>query len=443
MPAGWQEFSYNLPRRKAQSGVNYNTVTERMQENRVVVTGLGVVSAVGNDVTAFWNALKNAKGGIGKITSFDPSQFDSQIAGEVKGFDPSFYGLTSKDLKRMDKFVHYAIACSHQAITDAGLDLEKEDRTRIGVLIGSGIGSLHTVEVEHTTYIERGPSKFSPFMIPMLIVNEASGHVAILYGLKGPNSCVATACASGSHAIGDAFKILERGDADVMVAGGTESCITPLGVGGFCALKGLSLRNDEPQKASRPFDNQRDGFVIAEGCGVVILETLEHAKKRKAKIYGEITGYGMSCDAYHITAPDPSGDGAARAMTMAMKDAKINPQDITYINAHGTSTKLNDKIETLAIKLALGLYAKKVAVSSTKSMTGHLLGAAGGVEFVACCLAIEDKVVPPTINYEYPDPDCDLDYVPNVARESQVDVCMSNSLGFGGHNATLIVQKFK
>ncbi len=414
-----------------------------MQENRVVVTGLGVISAVGNDIPTFWNALKNSQSGIDKITSFDASQFDSRIAGEVKGFDPAFYGLSSKDLKRMDKFVQYAIACSRQAIKDAGLDLEKEDRTRIGVLIGSGIGSLHTVEVEHMTYITRGPSKFSPFMIPMLIVNEASGHVAILYGLKGPNSCVATACASGSHAIGDAFRILERGDADVMVTGGTESCITVLGVGGFCALKGLSLRNDEPKKASRPFDNQRDGFVIAEGCGLVILETLEHAKKRKARIYGEITGYGMSCDAYHITAPDPSGEGAAMAMTMAMKDAKLNPQDITYINAHGTSTKLNDKIETLAIKLALGPHAKKVAVSSTKSMTGHQLGAAGGVEFVVCCLALEDKVIPPTINYEYPDPDCDLDYVPNVCRESKVEVCMSNSLGFGGHNATLIVQKFK
>lgn len=414
-----------------------------MQENRVVVTGLGVISPVGNNIPTFWSALKSGKNGIDKITSFDAFQFDSQIAGEVKGFDPALYGLSTKDLKRMDKFVQYAVACSRQAIRDAGLDLEKEDRTRIGVLIGSGIGSLHTVEVEYTTYIERGPSKFSPFMIPMLIVNEASGHVAIIYGLKGPNSCVATACASGSHAIGDAFKILERGDADVMVSGGTESCITPLGVGGFCALKGLSLRNDEPQRASRPFDNQRDGFVIAEGCGMVILETLEHARKRKARIYAEITGYGMSCDAYHITAPDPSGDGAARAMAMAMKDSKINPQDVTYINAHGTSTKLNDKIETLAIKLAFGPHAKKVAVSSTKSMTGHLLGAAGGVEFVVCCLALEDKVIPPTINYEYPDPDCDLDYVPNVARESQVDVCLSNSLGFGGHNATLIVQKFK
>jgi 3-oxoacyl-[acyl-carrier-protein] synthase II len=412
-------------------------------EHRVVVTGLGVVTPVGNDVSTFWSALKEGKGGVGKITTFDASAFDSQIAAEVKGFDPFSYGLSTKDMKRSDKFVHYAIASSYQAIRDAGLDLAKSDRDRIGVLIGSGIGSLHTCEVEYQHFIDRGPARFSPFMIPMLIVNEASGHVAIIHGLKGPNSCVATACASGSHAIGDAFKILERGDADVMITGGTESCITALGVGGFCALKGLSLRNNEPQKASRPFDNERDGFVIAEGCGLVVLETLEHARKRNARIYAEITGYGMSCDAYHITAPDPTGDGAGRAMTQAMKDAEIRPEQVDYINAHGTSTKLNDKIETLAIKLAMGAYAKKVAVSSTKSMTGHLLGAAGGVEFVVCCLAIRDKVVPPTINYEHPDPDCDLDYVPNTARECEVDVCVSNSLGFGGHNATLVVRKYK
>jgi 3-oxoacyl-[acyl-carrier-protein] synthase II len=412
-------------------------------EQRVVVTGLGVVTPVGNDVPTFWAALKEGKGGAGKITTFDASAFDSQIAAEVKGFDPFSYGLSTKDLKRSDKFVHYAIASSFQAIRDSGLDLAKADRNRIGVLIGSGIGSLHTCEVEYQHFIDRGPARFSPFMIPMLIVNEASGHVAIIHGLKGPNSCVATACASGSHAIGDAFKILERGDADVMITGGTESCITALGVGGFCALKGLSLRNNEPQKASRPFDNERDGFVIAEGCGLVVLETLEHARKRNARIYAEITGYGMSCDAYHITAPDPTGDGASRAMIQAMKDAQIRPEQISYINAHGTSTKLNDKIETLAIKLALGAYAKKVAVSSTKSMTGHLLGAAGGVEFVVCCLAIRDKVIPPTTNYEHPDPDCDLDYVPNNARECAVDICVSNSLGFGGHNATLVVRKFK
>jgi 3-oxoacyl-[acyl-carrier-protein] synthase II len=277
----------------------------------------------------------------------------------------------------------------------------------------------------------------------MLIVNEAAGQVAITFGLKGPNSCVATACASGSHAIGDAFRILKHGYADVMICGGTESCITYLGVGGFCALKALSARNDEPEKASRPFDRERDGIVIAEGAGVVVLETLEHARKRNAKIYAEMAGYGMSCDAYHITAPDPEGDGAARAMTEALKDAETKPEDVDYINAHGTSTKLNDKIETQAIKRALGASAKKVMVSSTKSMTGHLLGAAGGVEFLACCLAIKDSVVPPTINYEYPDPDCDLDYVPNTARKTKVNVCMSNSLGFGGHNATLVVKKFK
>jgi 3-oxoacyl-[acyl-carrier-protein] synthase II len=311
------------------------------------------------------------------------------------------------------------------------------------VLIGSGIGSLHTIEEESKVYIEKGPSRLSPFLIPMLIVNEASGQVAITYGFKGPNSCVATACASGSHAIGDAFKIIERGDADIMLCGGTESCITPLGLGGFCALKALSVRNNEPEKASRPFDRERDGFVMAEGCGLVLLENLEHAKQRNAQIYAEIVGYGMSCDAYHITAPDPEGDGAARAMKEALRDAGLRPEDVNYINAHGTSTKLNDKIETLAIKKAFGSHSKKVMVSSTKSMTGHLLGAAGGLEFVVCCLAIKDSVIPPTINYEYPDPDCDLDYVPNTARKAKLGICMSNSLGFGGHNASLIVRKFK
>ncbi|MDD5155401.1 MAG: beta-ketoacyl-ACP synthase II [Candidatus Omnitrophica bacterium] len=413
-----------------------------MEEKRIVVTGLGVISAVGNDVPSCWQALLSSKSGIGPITSFDPSAFDSRIAGEVKGFNPAVYGLSSKDTKRIDKFGQYAVAASKQAITDSGLDLEKEDRDRIGVIIGSGIGSLYTMEKECKTYFEKGPSRTSPFMIPMLIVNEAAGQVAITFRLKGPNSCVATACASGSHALGDAFKILQRGDADIMISGGTESCITPMGVGGFCALKALSTRNNEPEKASRPFDLKRDGFVIAEGCGIVVLETLEHARKRKARIYAEFVGYGMSCDAYHITAPDPEGHGPARAMSEAMRDAGLNPEEVDYINAHGTSTKLNDKIETLAIKKALGEHAKKVMISSTKSMTGHLLGAAGGVEFVVCSLAIRDGVVPPTINYEYPDPDCDLDYVPNTARKAQVEVCLSNSLGFGGHNATLAVKKF-
>lgn len=413
-----------------------------MEEKRVVVTGLGTVTPVGNDVVSFWQSLKEGRSGVGAITTFDASAFDSRIAAEVKGFDASSYGLNSKDLRRMDKFVQYAVAASKQAITDSGLDLEKVDRLRMGVLIGSGIGSLHTIEKEFQVYMKRGPSKLSPFLIPMLIVNEASGQVAIIFGLKGPNSCVATACASGSHAIGDAFKILQRGDAEVMLCGGTESAITYLGLGGFCALKGLSLRNNEPQKASRPFDRERDGFVMAEGCGVCVLETLDHAKKRNARIYAEITGYGMSCDAYHMTAPDPTGDGPARAMTEALKDAKLKPEQVDYINAHGTSTKLNDKIETLAIKKAMGAHAKKVMVSSTKSMTGHLLGAAGGVEFAACCLSIRDSIVPPTINYDFPDPDCDLDYVPNQARSHKVDTCISNSLGFGGHNATLVVRKF-
>ena len=414
-----------------------------MQENRVVITGLGVITPVGNDVPVFWKSLKEGKSGVGMITSFDATKFDSRIAGEVKGFDPKLHGMTFKDAKRMDKFAQYAVAAAKQAIESSGLDLSKEDRERIGVMVGSGIGSLYTIEEEHKNLLNKGPSKMSPFLIPMLIVNEAAGQVAIIFGLKGPNSCVATACASGSHAIGEAFRILERGDADVMVTGGTESCVVATGVGGFCALKGLSTRNNDPQRASRPFDRERDGFVIAEGCGLVVLETLQHAKNRKAEILAEIVGYGMSCDAYHITAPDPEGDGAMRAMKIALKDAGMNPENLDYINAHGTSTKLNDKIETLAIKKAMGAYAKKVMISSTKSMTGHLLGAAGGVEFVVCCLAIKDGIVPPTINYDYPDPDCDLDYVPNTARKTKVNVCMSNSLGFGGHNATLIVKRFE
>jgi 3-oxoacyl-[acyl-carrier-protein] synthase II len=410
---------------------------------RIVITGLGIISPVGNDISTFWKALKEGKSGVGKLTSFECSAYDSRIAGEVKGFDPAAYGLTSKDTRHMEKFVQYAVGASKQAVADSGLDLEKEDRNRIGVMIGSGIGSLHIIEEQHKILLEKGPSRLTPFLIPMLIVNEASGHVGIIFGFKGPNSCVATACASGSHAIGDAARIIEHGDADVMVCGGTESAITPLGVGAFCALKALSTRNNEPERASRPFDLERDGFVMAEGCGVVVIETLEHAKKRNARIYAELVGYGASCDAYHITAPDPEGDGAARAMLAALNDAKVPPREVSYINAHGTSTKLNDKVESIAIKRAFGSYAKKVMISSTKSMTGHLLGAAGGLEFVVCCLAIQDQIVPPTINLEHPDPDCDLDYVPNIARKAKVDICASNSLGFGGHNATLVVRKFK
>jgi len=412
-------------------------------KKRVVITGLGVISPVGNDITSFWQSLKEGKSGVGPITSFDATAFDSRIAAEVKNFNPTHYGISLKDVKRTAKFVQFAVAAAKQAVESSGLDLNKEDRDRIGVIIGSGIGSLRTIEDEHKTLLNKGPSRLSPFLIPMLIINEASGVVAIVHGFRGPNSCVATACASGSHAIGDAYRAILYGDADVMLTGGTESCIVPTAVGGFCALKALSTSNDNPQKASCPFDSERNGFVMAEGCGLVVLESLEHAQKRNAHIIAEIVGFGMTCDAYHITAPDPDGRGAAQAMIIAMKDAQMNPSEIAYINAHGTSTKLNDKIETLSMKKAFGESVKKVMVSSIKSMTGHLLGAAGGVEFVTCCLVIKDGVVPPTINYEHPDPDCDLDYVPNIARKAHVSACMSNSLGFGGHNASLIVKKFK
>ncbi|MCG2714563.1 MAG: beta-ketoacyl-ACP synthase II [Candidatus Omnitrophica bacterium] len=412
-------------------------------KKRVVITGLGVISPVGNDTQSFWQSLKEGKSGVGPITSFDATAFDSRIAAEVKDFDPTHYGISLKDVKRTAKFVQFAVAAAKQAVESSGLDLNKEDRDRIGVIIGSGIGSLRTIEDEHKTLLSKGPSRLSPFLIPMLIINEASGVVAIVHGFRGPNSCVATACASGSHAIGDAYRIILYGDADVMLTGGTESCIVPTAVGGFCALKALSTSNDNPQKASRPFDRGRNGFVMAEGCGLVVLESLEHAQKRNAHIIAEIVGFGMTCDAYHVTAPDPDGRGAAQAMIIAMKDAQMNPSEIAYINAHGTSTKLNDKIETLSMKKAFGESAKKVMVSSIKSMTGHLLGAAGGVEFLTCCLVIKDGVVPPTINYEQQDPDCDLDYVPNTARKAHVSACMSNSLGFGGHNASLIVKRFE
>ncbi|MDP2928246.1 MAG: beta-ketoacyl-ACP synthase II [Candidatus Omnitrophota bacterium] len=411
-------------------------------KKRVVITGLGVISPVGNDILSFWESLVEGKGGVGPITSFDATAFDSRIAAEVKNFDPTNHGISLKEIKRTAKFVQYAVAAAKQAVESSGLNLDKEDRNRIGVIIGAGIGSLHTIEEEHKIFLSKGPSRLSPFLIPMLIVNEASALVAIVHGLKGPNLCIATACASGSHAIGDAYRTILYGDADVMVTGGTEGCVVATAVGGFCALKALSTRNDAPEKASRPFDRDRDGFVMGEGCGLVVLESLEHAQKRNANIIAEIVGFGMSCDAYHITAPDPDGQGAAAAMTMALKDAQMNPEQISYINAHGTSTKLNDKIETFSMKKAFGQYSKKVMVSSTKSVTGHLLGAAGGVEFIACCLAIKDGVVPPTINYEHPDPECDLDYVPNTARKTDITACMSNSLGFGGHNASLIVKKF-
>ena len=409
---------------------------------RVVVTGLGVVTPVGNDVPTMWKNLLEGRSGVGPITRFDTKAFDSRIAGEVRGFDPAVY-LSPKEAKRTERFVQYAIASAKQAVADAGLKLEAEDPYKVGVVIGSGMGSLGLIEMQQDVLSARGPQKLSPFMIPMIIVNMAPGHVAMQLGLKGPNLCTATACASGAHGVGEAMRIIQYGDAKVMLAGGTESCITPLAIGGFCALMALSRHNDEPTKASRPFDKLRDGFVMGEGAGVMVLEELEHAKQRGARIYAEFVGYGRTADAYHMTAPDPEGAGASRAMTDAMADAKLNAEDVTYINAHGTSTELNDKTETTAIKSALGAAARRVAISSTKSTTGHLIGAAGGVEAVISCLSVFHDLIPPTINYEVPDPACDLDYVPNAARRVRVESALSNSLGFGGHNATVIFRKFR
>jgi 3-oxoacyl-[acyl-carrier-protein] synthase II len=417
-----------------------------MSKRRVVLTGVGAITPVGNNIKDYWDALVNGKTGVGRLTAFDPTPFYSQIAAEVKGFDATQY-MTPKQDKRLDPFVKFAIAAAKMAIEDTGIDLEKLDMEKAGVYIGSGIGGLHTVELEHKKYIttkdeSKAASKISPFLIPMLIVNMASGLVSIELGFKGPNSAAVTACATASHSIGDAFKIIQRNEADIMACGGSEAAITKMGFGGFCALKALSTRNDDPEKASRPFDKDRDGFVMGEGAGVVIIEEMEHAVKRGAHIYCEIVGYGMSGDAYHMTAPDPEGDGAVRCMRAALDDAQLNPEDVDYLNAHGTSTPLNDKMETGAIKKVFGDYAYKLAVSSTKGVTGHLLGATGAAELIACAKAIECSVIPPTINYETPDPECDLDYVPNTAREKEVNVALSNSLGFGGHNVSLILKKF-
>ncbi len=413
-----------------------------MDKNKVVVTGLGLTTPIGNDKETFWNSLIEGKCGVRKIERFDASGFSSQIGGEIRNFDPSRW-IEPKDLKRMDRFVQFAVVSAVEAIDDAGLKPENEDVNRIGVVVGSGIGGLTVLEQQHAILTKKGPSRVSPFFIPMLIIDMASGQISIHFGLKGPNSCVATACASGTHAIGDAFRILQYGDADVMISGGTESALTPLGLAGFCSMKALSTRNDEPEKASRPFDRERDGFVMAEGAGIAVLETLPHALRRNAHIYAEIAGYGMTGDAFHCTAPAPEGDGAARAMQCALSDAELNPADVDYINAHGTSTPLNDKFETMAIKKVFGDHAYKLPISSTKSMTGHMLGASGGVELSACILAFEKGIIHPTINYQYPDPDCDLNYVPNTAIEKKVSVVMSNSLGFGGHNATLVLKKYE
>lgn len=413
-----------------------------MEKKKVVVTGVGIITPLGIGIEATWKGLIEGRSGISRITHFDPSNFATQIAGEVKGFNPEDY-IEAKEIKKMDRFIHFAIAASDMAVKDSGLNMSEENPERIGVIIGSGIGGLPAIEHYHSVLIEKGPRRITPFFIPMLIINLASGQVSIRLGAKGPNSAVATACATGSHAIGDAYKIIQRGDADVMIAGGTEAVITPLGVGGFNAMKALSTRNDAPEKASRPFDADRDGFVMGEGAGIVVLESLEHAAKRSAKIYAEIGGYGMTSDAYHITSPAPEGEGAARCMAIALKDGGINYTEVDYINAHGTSTKYGDELETSAIKTVFKDQAYKIAVSSTKSMTGHLLGAAGGVEAVVCLLSMRDGIVPPTINLDNQDPQCDLDYIPHKARKMEVNCAMSNSFGFGGTNACIIFKRFR
>ena len=409
---------------------------------RVVVTGMGVISPIGTGLNKFWEALISGASGVDRITQFDASDYKVQIAGEVKDFNVGDY-IDKKEARRMDRFVQFAVAASKMAIDDAGLDLNNnEDSERIGVVIGSGIGGISTVFEQSKILLERGPGRVSPLTVPMKIINMASGQVAMAFGFKGFNSSVVTACASSNNAIGDSFRLLKNGELDVIVTGGTEAAIVPISIAGFSAMKALSTYNDEPQKASRPFDAKRDGFVMGEGAGILVLETLEHAKARGAKIYAEIVGYGVTCDAYHITAPDPEGLGAAKAMKKAMDEANLTPEDISYINAHGTSTPLNDKLETLAIKKVFGKRAYDIPISSIKSMIGHLLGAAGGVEAVASVLTVFHGIIPPTINYENPDPECDLDYVPNKARESQINAVLSNNLGFGGHNVTIAFKKY-
>ncbi|MBX3236526.1 MAG: beta-ketoacyl-ACP synthase II [Nitrospiraceae bacterium] len=406
---------------------------------RVVVTGLGLVTPLGTGVEKTWKALCAGESGIGRITRFDPTAYDAQIAGEVKDFDPAQF-IEKKEIKKMDTFIHYAVGAAQLAVDDAGLKVSPEEATKVGVYIGSGIGGLGSIEHYHDVLKEKGPGRVSPFFIPMTIINLASGQVAIRIGAKGPNSCAVTACATGNHCIGDAFRLIQREDADVMIAGGAEAAITPLGVAGFASAKALSFRNSEPTRASRPFDKDRDGFVLGEGAGVVVLEELEHARRRGARIYAELVGYAMNSDAYHITAPPEEGEGAVRCMELALKDAGVAKTDIGYINAHGTST-MADAIETKAIKQVFGEQAYKIAVSSTKSMTGHLLGAAGGIEAVFSILALHQGMLPPTINLENPDPACDLDYVPNKARTASPKVVLSNSFGFGGVNACLLFRK--
>lgn len=411
-------------------------------DRRVVVTGLGVVSALGHDIGTFWNNIVGGQCGVDAITRFDAAAYDCRIAAEVRGFDATPAFPTPKELRRTDRFVHFAVHAGWQALKDSGIDLDRCDRDRIGVYIGSGIGGLETTGEQHQVLLNRGPGRVSPFMIPMLILNMGSGMFSIYHNLRGPNMATCSACATSTHALGEAWRTIRMGDADAIFAGGSEATIVPLGVSGFAAMKALSTRNEDPKHASRPFDAGRDGFVMGEGAGVLLLEELEHARKRGARIYCEIVGYGNTADAYHLTAPSPGGEGASRCMRMALRSARLNPEDIHYINAHGTSTPQGDICETQAVKAVFGDHAKRLAVSSTKGATGHMLGAAGAVEMAICAKAIETGVVPPTINYETPDPACDLDYVPNSPRTCRVDAILNNSFGFGGHNATIAARRF-
>ncbi len=410
--------------------------------NRVVVTGMGVISPVGKGLDDFWTALIEGRSGIDTITHFDASEYKTQIAAEVKNFKAEDYGLNRKEARRMDRFAQFAVVAAKMALEDSGLEINDDNAEKVGTIIGSGIGGIETLEKQHKRLLDRGPNRVTPFLIPMMIANMAAGQVSIHTGTKGPNTSVVTACASGTHALGDAFEIIKRGDAEAMIAGGTEAAITPVSFAGFCSMKAMSTNNDNPQESSKPFDAERDGFVMGEGSGVLILESLESAQARGAKIYAELVGYGATSDAHHITAPAPGGIGAAKAMQIALDEGEIAAEEMDYINAHGTSTPANDKLETAAIKETFGDHAKELAISSTKSMTGHLLGAAGGIEAIVSVLAINNNLIPPTINYQNKDEECDLDYVPNEVRKGEVKVALSNSLGFGGHNASLIFKEY-
>ena len=411
-------------------------------KRRVVITGKGTITPVGLNVNEIWSSLVAGKGGVGRITRFDASAFSTQIAAEVKGFDPSSI-IDRKELRRQDRFVHYAIAAAHEALVDSKLELDKEDRDRIGVLVGSGIGGTETWEAQFQKLRDFGPDRISPFFVPMMIIDMASGEISIRWNLKGPNFATVSACATSAHAIGESFLIIARGDADIMITGGSEAAITPLSMAGFCSMRALSRRNDAPEKASRPFDLSRDGFVMGEGSGILVLEEMERARARGVRIYAELAGYGATADAYHMTAPAPGGEGAARAMRAALSSAGMSPEEVGYVNAHGTSTDLNDKYETMAIKTVFGSHVSKLAISSTKSLTGHLLGAAGVIETIATAKTLVEGIVHPTINYEIPDPECDLDYVPNKARKLAVTAAISNSFGFGGHNVCLALKRYQ